>query len=234
MEYMFFNQTGGISTPNGSSLKLVDKFTYLGSSVSSTKTDINTQLAKAWRALDRLSVIWKSDLTAKIKRSFSQAPVVSILVYGCTTWTLTKRMRKSLTATSQECCEQYWTSPGGSIYNPSWKLSKLDEPDMRDTAEEVETSSSEMYSDGPLHMDEQKQDDQPKTMYSSFVLIQDVALKTCQKQWTIGRNGERGSGISVLMARHDEDDDVVIKECADRWTCGDSVKLYHKLEYTCQ
>ena len=35
-EYMYFNQTGDISTLNGSSLKLVDKFTYLGSSVSST------------------------------------------------------------------------------------------------------------------------------------------------------------------------------------------------------
>ena len=33
-EYMCFNQTGDISTQNGSSLKLVDKFTYLGSSVS--------------------------------------------------------------------------------------------------------------------------------------------------------------------------------------------------------
>ena len=41
-EYMCFNQTGDISTLNGSSLKLVDKFTYLGSSVSSTETDINT------------------------------------------------------------------------------------------------------------------------------------------------------------------------------------------------
>ena len=35
-EYMCFNQTDDISTLDGSSLKLVDKFTYLGSSVSST------------------------------------------------------------------------------------------------------------------------------------------------------------------------------------------------------
>ena len=70
MEYMCFNQTGDISTLNSSSLKLVDKFTYLGSSVSSTKTDINMRLAKAGTAIDRLSVIWKSDLTDKIKRSF--------------------------------------------------------------------------------------------------------------------------------------------------------------------
>ena len=55
-----FNQRGDISTLNGSSLKLVDKFTYLGSSVSSTETDINKQLAKAWTVIDRPSVIWKS------------------------------------------------------------------------------------------------------------------------------------------------------------------------------
>ena len=95
-EYMCFNQRGDISTLNGSSLKLVDKFTYQGSSVSSTKTDFNTQLAKAWTANERLSVIWKSDLTDKIKRSFFQAAVVSILLYGCTTWTLTKRMEEKL------------------------------------------------------------------------------------------------------------------------------------------
>ena len=58
-EYMCFNQTGDISTLNGSSLKLVDKFTYLGSSVSSTKTDIDMWLIKASAAINKLLVIWK-------------------------------------------------------------------------------------------------------------------------------------------------------------------------------
>ena len=40
-EYICFNQTGDVFTLNGSSLKLVDKFTYLGSCVSSTETDID-------------------------------------------------------------------------------------------------------------------------------------------------------------------------------------------------
>ena len=75
-------------------MKLVDKFTYLGSSVSSTEKDIDTRLTKAWTAIDRLSIIWKSDLTDKMKRSFFQAAVASILPYGCTTWTLTKRLEK--------------------------------------------------------------------------------------------------------------------------------------------
>ena len=41
-EYMCFNYRGKISTLNGGPLKLVNKFTYLGSSVSSTKNDINS------------------------------------------------------------------------------------------------------------------------------------------------------------------------------------------------
>ena len=61
-EYMCFNQRGDISTLNSSSLKLVDKFTYHGNSLSSTETDVNMWLAKASTAIDRLSVIWKSNM----------------------------------------------------------------------------------------------------------------------------------------------------------------------------
>ena len=83
--------------------------------------------------------------------------------------------------------KQYWTSPGGNIPQgtnytatclPSRKLSKLDEPDMQDTAGEARMSR-----------------------------IWDVALKTYQRWWSIGRSGERGSGISMPAARQDDDDD---------------------------
>ena len=89
---------------------------------------------------------------------------------------------------TQECCEQYWTSPGGTTPQgtnytatslPSRKLSKLDEPDTQDIAGEARTNSSVMYSYGPLHMAKQKQDDQLEHTYSSYVRIRDVALKTC-------------------------------------------------------
>ena len=46
-EYMCYNQTGDISTLDGTPLKLVDKFTYLGSSVASTEKDIDTKLTKS-------------------------------------------------------------------------------------------------------------------------------------------------------------------------------------------
>ena len=79
-EYTYFNQTGDFSTLGGSSLKLVDKFTYLGSSVSSTEKDINMWVTKARTAIDRLSVIWKSNLTDKMKSTFFQAAVMFILL----------------------------------------------------------------------------------------------------------------------------------------------------------
>ena len=48
-KHMCFNQTGNISTLNDSTLKLVNKFTYLGSSVSSTETDIDKKKVVAER-----------------------------------------------------------------------------------------------------------------------------------------------------------------------------------------
>ena len=112
-EYMCYNQTGDISTLDGTPLKLVDKFTYLGSSVASTEKDIKTRLTKARTAINRLSIIWKSDLTDKMKRSFFQAAVALILLYGCTTWTLTKRLEKKL--------DGNYTRMLRAILNKSWR-----------------------------------------------------------------------------------------------------------------
>ena len=66
-----------------------------------------------------------------------------------------------------------------------------------------------MYSYGPPHITEQKQDEELEPTFSSSVRIRDVALRTYQKRWMIGRSGERWSGISVLAARHDDDDDDI-------------------------
>ena len=144
-EYMCFNRAGDISTLDGTSLKLVNKFTYQGSSVSSTEKDIETQLTKAWSAIDKLSVIWKSDLTNKMKRSFVQAAVASIQLYGCTTWTLTKRLEKKLdgnyTRMLWAILNKSWRQHQQNTCLPSRKLSKLDEPGTQDTADGAGTSS---------------------------------------------------------------------------------------------
>ena len=43
--------------------------------LSSTEKDINMQLTKAWTAIDKLLIVWKSNLTDKMKHSFFQAAV---------------------------------------------------------------------------------------------------------------------------------------------------------------
>ena len=60
-EYMCFKGEGAISTLNSRPRKLVDKFIYISSNISSTESDVNICLAKAWIALDKLLIIWKSN-----------------------------------------------------------------------------------------------------------------------------------------------------------------------------
>ena len=105
-EYMCFNQAGDISILDRTSLKLVDKFTYLGSSVSSTKKDIDMQLTKAWTAIDKLSIIWKSDLTDKMNQflpSSSRIDTAIWMHYLNANKTAGEKARRQL----HNCCEQY-------------------------------------------------------------------------------------------------------------------------------
>ena len=82
-EYMCFNQNqkGDISTLKSGPLKLVDKFTHFGSGVLSIENDINNRLAKARSAINRLSVIWRSDPSDKIKRYFSGSSRVHATIW---------------------------------------------------------------------------------------------------------------------------------------------------------
>ena len=206
-EYMCLNQTGNISTLGGSSLKLVDKFTYLGSSVSSTKKDIDTRLAKAWTAIDRLSVIWKSDLTDEIKRSFFQAAVMSILLYGCTTWTLTKRMKKKL---NRNYTRMLWAilnkSTKQQLYGHLLPITKTIKVRWSRHTGHCWRSGDELISDVLLWTPSHGQVRARRPARTNIQqLCEDVAQRTCQKWWTIGRSGEKGSGISVLVAWQDDD-----------------------------
>ena len=56
-EFTCFKQEGAISTLSGKSLKLVDQFPYLNSTISSTESDVNICRVKAWTAIDRLLII---------------------------------------------------------------------------------------------------------------------------------------------------------------------------------
>ena len=131
------------------------------------------------------------------------------------TWTLTKRPEKKL--------DGNYTRMLRAILNKSWRQHPTTHqlyghlPPITKTIQVRRTrhaghcwrSRDELISDvlyGPPHMTVQKQDDQHEHTFSSYVRIRDVVRKTCLGRWTIGKSGERGSGISVLPARHDDDD----------------------------
>ena len=187
---MCFNQKGDISTLDGTSLKLVDKFTYLGSSILSTEKDIDTWLTRAWTAFDRLLIIWKSNLSDKMKRSFFQAAVVLILLYGCTTWTLTKRLEKKL--------DGNYTRMLRAILNKSWQqhptrhqlyshllpITKTIQARRTRHAGHCWRSMDEIVSDVLLWTPAygQSKAGRPARTYSSYVMIWDVTLMTCQRR----------------------------------------------------
>ena len=166
-------------------------FTYLGSSVSSTEKGINTRLTKARTAINTLSIIWKSDLTDKRKRSFFQAAVASILLHGCTTWTLTKQLEKKL--------DGNYTRMLRAILNKSWRkhptrhqlyghlplITKTIQVRRTRHAGHCWRSRDELISDvllwTPTH-GRAKQDDQLEHTFSNYVRIRDVVQKTCLRR----------------------------------------------------
>ena len=210
-EFMCFNQKGDISTPDGTSLKLVDKFTYLGSSVSSTEKDIDTRLTKAWTVIDRLSIIWKSNLTDKLKRSFFQAAVVSILLYECTTWTLTKRLEEKL--------DGNYTRNLRTVLNKSWQqhptrhqlyghlppISKTIKARRTRHAGHCWRSKDEILSDVLLWIPGYGKSKAGRPAADTGCNPEDLPEAMNDREtWR-----ERGSGLSVLAARHDGDDELL-------------------------
>ena len=101
------------------------------------------RLAKAWTAIDRLSIIKQSNLFDEIKRNSFPVVVVSILIYGCTSWTLTKRIEKKQVGNctrmlraicknperiirQNSCCTStYLPSKRGEEENKSFQVRKL-------------------------------------------------------------------------------------------------------------
>ena len=153
-----------------------------------------------------------------MKRSFFQAAVVSILLYGCTTWTLTKRLERRL--------DGNYTRMLRAVLNKSWRqhptrlqlyghlppITKTIQVRRTRHAGHCWRSKDELISDvllwTPTHGCARV--GRPARTYIQQ-LCEDtvVILKTCRRRWMIGRNGERRSGISAQAARHDDDDDFI-------------------------
>ena len=185
----------------------------------------NRWQAKTWTTIDRLLIIWESDLSNKIKRNFFQAAVVSILLYGCTTWTLTKHIEKKLDGNCTRMPQAVQTNPGSNIpqnsnctatYLPSLKPSKLDKQDMWDTAEEVRTFIRDVFLWTPSHgrasigqLIRTYRPQLGRDTGCSHVDLPEV-LDDRDKWW------ERECGKSVQTGQHDDDDDFPLA-CKSDW-----------------
>ena len=186
----------------------------LGSSVSSTEKDIDTRLTKAWTAIDKLSIIWKSDLTDKTKRSFFQAAVGSILLYGCTTWAPTKKLDGNYTRMLRAILNKSWRQhpTKHQLYRHLPPITKTIQVRRTRPAGHCWRSRDELISDVLLwtHTYGQAKAGRPARTYIQQLCEDPGCSPESLPEASIGKSDERRSGISVLAARHNDDDETNI------------------------
>ena len=108
-EFICFNQDGLISSLNNNPLKLVDLFICIFA-----ESDDHIHRGQAWPAIDRLMTIWKYEsFSNKTKREFFSPVAPSVIMYGCTSCTTTKRIEKKLDRNYKRML--FWTKPDNSI-----------------------------------------------------------------------------------------------------------------------
>ena len=99
-EYMMFNQANTeLKSQGGELLKQVEDFKYLGSWIADSKRDMEVRIKLAWKALNKLDRIWKSELKRELKIQFFRTTIQSVLLYGAESWTLTNSMCRRLDGT---------------------------------------------------------------------------------------------------------------------------------------
>ena len=111
-----------LHTFDGTYLEWKDDFKYLGSWVDNSEKDISIRKAQAWRALNGMTKIWKSNMIKDLKIRFFIATIESILLYGCESWALSKAQEKSLDGTYTRMLRKalniHWSShiPNQQLY----------------------------------------------------------------------------------------------------------------------
>ena len=88
-------------------------FVYLGSWIDTTWQDIKVRKGQAWAALNKMDIIWKSPLKRETKIGIFKSTVEYVLLYGSETWTLNKKLNKSI--------DGCYTRMIRKVLNVSWK-----------------------------------------------------------------------------------------------------------------
>ena len=101
------NDTSADITMNGEKLEEVSKFKYLGATLSKDGTstaEVRIRIATATSAMARLSRLWTSSaISFSTKYRLYKSLVVSILLYGCETWTLLADTERRIQAFEHKC-----------------------------------------------------------------------------------------------------------------------------------
>lgn len=92
---------------NGQKLEEVNSFKYLGATLTRDgccTAEIRIRIGMATSAMSRLDRIWRSNsISFSTKHRLYKSLVVSILLYGCETWTLLAATEKKLQAFENKC-----------------------------------------------------------------------------------------------------------------------------------
>ena len=100
---------------NGQQLEEVDAFKYLGATLTKdgrSSTEIKIRIATATSAMAKLSKIWRSkDISFSTKFKLYKALVVSILLYGCESWTMTAETTRRVQTFETKCFRRLLSIP---------------------------------------------------------------------------------------------------------------------------
>merc|ERR1712001_159737 len=125
------NNSNPVRTLNGTSLKQVEEYKYLGSYISSSEKDFTTRNGMAWSACNDMHKIWSSQLPNYLKVKIFRATIEPILLYGSETWTLSRELEKRLDGTYTRLLRRAQNLSGKShpfisqIYNKHPRVSSL-------------------------------------------------------------------------------------------------------------
>ena len=101
---------------DGKNLEEVSSFKYLGATLTkdgTCKTEICIWMVIATAAMARLTRVWKSNISFWTKLKLYKSLVISILLYGCETWTLLTETERRIQVFENKClrkllCTYYW------------------------------------------------------------------------------------------------------------------------------
>ena len=88
----------------GSTINHVTDFKYLGSKMGSSVGDLKRRKALAWAAFWKLERLWRSpSLPIETKIKLFQTTCVTVFLYGCESWVITKDMENKINAFATSC-----------------------------------------------------------------------------------------------------------------------------------